>query len=514
MTVHYAPRGYRLRHGPARPVVLVAAALLLVAGLLGADASARPGTAGALAVHGWTPPAGPPPGSAAVVAAVVAAERQITSLGAYSDARVFLKVAYSDAGAADADYRRAIGQWRAAQAREVLAAAAQAAATATVNLYDQALCELGIAEYTGLSVRDNLDLPSQEREVEQDELGNIAATDTAAGLSNAKGELARSIVRLHVARTVVAVAKGVTVHKKALLGTAVAQLATSRRALSLARQWVLVPGKAPARPVTALALIEGKVALQARAERMAALALVARPRTTIAIPTTTSTSTTTTSTTTTTTTTGPSGVAPAPGVVAMVRQAALSGLAASGPSILGPPVLSAAQIEGWFASTGAQANTLVPLPRLVSDYIDAGRLTGVRADLAFAQSVVETGYFSFPAGGQLTPKNNNFAGIGACDKCKHGWSFGSPMDGIVAQEELLSQYAGLPPAPYLSTIGAGGVEGCCTTWMSLAGVWATNSAYGFEILSVYREMLDWALFGEEQETGLVAPAPPPARTTP
>jgi hypothetical protein len=514
MTVHYAPRGYRLRHGPARPVVLVAAALLLVAGLLGADASARPGTAGALAVHGWTPPAGPPPGSAAVVAAVVAAERQITSLGAYSDARVFLKVAYSDAGAADADYRRAIGQWRAAQAREVLAAAAKAAATATVNLYDQALCELGIAEYTGLSVRDNLDLPSQEREVEQDELGNIAATDTAAGLSNAKGELARSIVRLHVARTVVAVAKGVTVHKKALLGTAVAQLATSRRALSLARQWVLVPGKAPARPVTALALIEGKVALQARAERMAALALVARPRTTIAIPTTTSTSTTTTSTTTTTTTTGPSGVAPAPGVVAMVRQAALSGLAASGPSILGPPVLSAAQIEGWFASTGAQANTLVPLPRLVSDYIDAGRLTGVRADLAFAQSVVETGYFSFPAGGQLTPKNNNFAGIGACDKCKHGWSFGSPMDGIVAQEELLSQYAGLPPAPYLSTIGAGGVEGCCTTWMSLAGVWATNSAYGFEILSVYREMLDWALFGEEQETGLVAPAPPPARTTP
>jgi hypothetical protein len=448
------------------------------------------------------------------VAAVVAAERQITSLGAYSDARVFLKVAYTDVGDAGAAYRLSAAQWRAAQVREVRAAAAKAAATATVNLYDQALCELGIAEYTGLSVRDNLDLPSQEREVEQAELGSIAATDTAAGLSNAKGELGRSIVRLHLARTGVAVAKGVTVHKKALLGTAMAQLATSRWALSLARQWVLVPGKAPARPVTALALFEGKVALQARAERMAALALVARPRTTIAIPTTTSTSTTTTSTTTTTTTTGPSGVAPAPGVVAMVRQAALSGLAASGPSILGPPVLSAAQIEGWFASTGAQANTLVPLPRLVSDYIDAGRLTGVRADLAFAQSVVETGYFSFPAGGQLTPKNNNFAGIGACDKCKHGWSFGSPMDGIVAQEELLSQYAGLPPAPYLSTIGAGGVEGCCTTWMSLAGVWATNSAYGFEILSVYREMLDWALFGEEQETGLVAPAPPPARTTP
>jgi len=192
----------------------------------------------------------------------------------------------------------------------------------------------------------------------------------------------------------------------------------------------------------------------------------------------------------------------------LIRQAALSGVAASGPSILGPPVLSAGQIEGWFASTGAQANAMVPMTRLVADYVEAGRLTGVRADLAFAQSVVETGYFSFPAGGQLAPKNNNFAGIGACDKCKHGWSFASPMDGIVAQEELLSQYAGLPPAPSLSSIGAGGVDGCCTTWMSLAGVWATNPAYGFEILSVYREMLDWALLGEEQETGLVPPGPP------
>jgi hypothetical protein len=50
--------------------------------------------------------------------------------------------------------------------------------------------------------------------------------------------------------------------------------------------------------------------------------------------------------------------------------------------------------------------------------------------------------------------------------------------------------------------------------MSLAGVWATNAAYGFEILSVYREMLDWALYGEEQETGLVAPAPQPPPTAP
>jgi len=498
--------------------------MLLIAGLLGAAISVRPGRAGAIVVHGWTPPAGPPPASAAVVAAVVAAERQITSLGAYSDARVYLTVARGEAKTADRAYGRSVREWEAAKAKEVRAVAVREAAKATVNLYDEALCELGIAEYTGIAVRDNLDLASQEREVDQAELGDVAATDTATGLQIAKNELALSIRRVNQARVVVAVAKTAVAHKTAQLGTAMAQLAASRKALSLARQWVLVPGKAPARPVAALTALEGRVALQVKAERLAALALATRPVLTAtgstiegtgasanaSTATTTSPTTTTTTTTTPTTTTVPvQAQSAAPGVLALIRQAALSGVAASGPSILGPPVLSAGQIEGWFASTGAQANAMVPMTRLVADYVEAGRLTGVRADLAFAQSVVETGYFSFPAGGQLTPKNNNFAGIGACDKCKHGWSFASPMDGIVAQEALLSQYAGLPPVPSLSSIGAGGVNGCCPTWMSLAGVWATNPAYGFEILSVYREMLDWALLGEEQETGLVPPGPPP-----
>ena len=366
-------------------MVLVVAAALLLTGLVGADVTARPGTAGALAVPGWPPPTGALPGTAAVVAAVVAAERQITSLGAYSDARVFLNVAHSDADAAGAAFRRSVAQWKAAQERQARAVAAKAAATATVDLYDQALCELGVAEYTGLSVRDNLDLPSQEREVEQAELGDIAATDTATGLLNAKGELARSVSRLHAARSAVAAAKGVTVHKKALLGAAMAQLARSRRALALARQWALVPGKAPARPVVDLALIEGKVAVQPRAERMAALALVARPQTTAPLPagtvtgavtattltSTTLMSTTLMSTTTTITANRPGALAPAPGVVAVVRQAARAGLAASARASWAPlscrrrrsrvgSHLQARRRTRWCRSTGSCRTTWKP----------------------------------------------------------------------------------------------------------------------------------------------------------
>jgi hypothetical protein len=189
-----------------------------------------------------------------------------------------------------------------------------------------------------------------------------------------------------------------------------------------------------------------------------------------------------------------------------------------GPTILGPSLLTVSQVEGWFAATGAAPNITVPIDRLVNDYFKAGQLTGVRADLAFAQSVVETGYFSFPAYGQDPVKYNNFAGIGACDSCKHGFHFASAMDGIMAQQELLDNYA--TPSEMASGPESGsdnlGVAGCCQTWMGLSGVWATNINYGYAILSVYKLMLGWALQDELQEVGLVPGGPgatSPSQTT-
>jgi hypothetical protein len=189
-------------------------------------------------------------------------------------------------------------------------------------------------------------------------------------------------------------------------------------------------------------------------------------------------------------------------------------------------LLSAAQIEGWFKSTGATANITVPFTWLVSDYMKAGKLTGVRADVAFAQSVVETGYFSFPGWGQDKRGYNNFAGIGACDTCKHGWKFPTPMAGVLAQETLLGEYA----TPQLSRTHQGsmagvGVQGCCSTWIRLSGVWASNPNYGYEILAIYKEMFDWALQGDLRNVGLAGkvavaasaiplPSPAPAPTTP
>jgi hypothetical protein len=183
---------------------------------------------------------------------------------------------------------------------------------------------------------------------------------------------------------------------------------------------------------------------------------------------------------------------------------------ATSPTILGPPVLSGAELALWFASTGKKANITVPMAELAQDYGNAGQLTGVRDDLAFAQSIIETGFFSFPAGGQLTPKDNNFAGIGACDSCAHGWSFADARTGVTAQLELLDAYASPTPVP-TPLIGPVGVGGCCPTWMALAGKWASSLAYGISIMTIYHQMLTWVIPQRLVAAGLLAPTAPAAK---
>jgi hypothetical protein len=184
---------------------------------------------------------------------------------------------------------------------------------------------------------------------------------------------------------------------------------------------------------------------------------------------------------------------------------------ATSPTILGPPVLSGTELAEWFASTGKHANITVSMAELAQDYASAGQLTAVRDDLAFAQSIIETGFFAFPAGGQLTPQDNNFAGIGACDSCAHGWSFADARTGVTAQLELLDAYASPTPVP-TPLIGPVGVGGCCPTWMALAGKWASSLVYGISIMTIYHHMLAWVIPQRLVAAGLLArTAPAPAK---
>lgn len=183
------------------------------------------------------------------------------------------------------------------------------------------------------------------------------------------------------------------------------------------------------------------------------------------------------------------------------------------PTIMGKPRMNGAALAAWFQSTGRQANTTVPITQLAADYDRWGQKLGVADDIAFAQSVVETGFFSFPTNGQLTGKDNNFAGIGACDTCSHGWSFPDAGTGVGAQVELLYDYANNTPLPagIPNVIGSTGVGGCCSTWMALAGTWASSLTYGISIMTVYHQMLSWYIPQAELSSGIIAPSTPVAQ---
>ena len=74
-------------------------------------------------------------------------------------------------------------------------------------------------------------------------------------------------------------------------------------------------------------------------------------------------------------------------------------------------------------------------------FIEEGEAEGVRGDVAFAQSLHETGYFKF--GGIVLPTQNNYAGIGALNGNATGQaaSFPAPRTGVRAQIQHLKAYA-------------------------------------------------------------------------
>ncbi len=169
-----------------------------------------------------------------------------------------------------------------------------------------------------------------------------------------------------------------------------------------------------------------------------------------------------------------------------------------GTAILGAPELTADQLLAWYRSTGAVPHLDVDIAELILDYLTEGAAEHVRGDIAFLQSVVETGYFSFPGTGQVGVADHNFAGIGACDSCDHGDRFTDAREGVRAQIQLLRFYADPSMTerrlahPAVRPLDRLGVKGCCPTWYSLTGTWATAPTYGPVILDLLRRVLDFS----------------------
>ncbi len=168
-----------------------------------------------------------------------------------------------------------------------------------------------------------------------------------------------------------------------------------------------------------------------------------------------------------------------------------------GLAILGDPLVSAKDLAAFVRKRG-KAHSSIDIEKLAETFIAEGRAEGVRSDVAWVQSIIETGWFSFGAS-MVRTDDYNYAGIGACDSCSRGIIFPSMSDGVRTQVQLLRTYAtkGLTtrdlanPPPRLAPEKSS-VRGCCRTWMGLSGVWATGPGYGIKILTLYNQLLAFA----------------------
>lgn len=166
-------------------------------------------------------------------------------------------------------------------------------------------------------------------------------------------------------------------------------------------------------------------------------------------------------------------------------------------TVIGPPSVSAEHLAEWYAERAPGCyRATVPVLDLARTFIQEGVREGVRGDAAFAQSVLETGWFCWPAHGQVRPGDNNFAGLGATD-LGGGTSvarFPTARLGVRAQMQHLRAYAD-PNA----VCGPGCVDprfdlvrkGTGQRWSQFGnGVWATSTNnYGGRILLLFASML-------------------------
>ncbi|MCQ2955630.1 MAG: glucosaminidase domain-containing protein [Opitutales bacterium] len=105
-------------------------------------------------------------------------------------------------------------------------------------------------------------------------------------------------------------------------------------------------------------------------------------------------------------------------------------------------------------------------------FLEEGAKEGVRGDLAFAQALHETNYFKF--GGDVSPRQNNFCGLGTTGNGVAGHQFATPREGIRAQIQHLKAYASYRPLankcidPRFQQVQ----RGCAPNLEDLGGLWA------------------------------------------
>ena len=163
--------------------------------------------------------------------------------------------------------------------------------------------------------------------------------------------------------------------------------------------------------------------------------------------------------------------------------------------IAGTATATAAQMAAYIKSVNP--NVAKSVIDMIPLYLSEGRTEGIKGDLAFAQSCLETGNFTFK-GSAVTLSQNNFCGMGVTRNGLKGSSFPTPQMGIRAQIQHLKAYANkkalLNPCvdPRFKYVTRG-----CIPYIEILGIqenpqrngWSAGKNYGPQILDILSRIL-------------------------
>ncbi len=164
-------------------------------------------------------------------------------------------------------------------------------------------------------------------------------------------------------------------------------------------------------------------------------------------------------------------------------------------TIMGKAQVTAEQMASYLK----KKNPSVPQSVLdmIPLYLSEGEAEGVRGDIAFAQSCLETGNFTF-SGSAVNLKQNNFCGLGVTQRGKTGLAFDTPQLDIRAQIQHLKAYTSTDALineridPRFRYVKRG-----CAPYAEWLGQkenpqgkgWAAGEKYGEKILSILKAIV-------------------------
>lgn len=163
--------------------------------------------------------------------------------------------------------------------------------------------------------------------------------------------------------------------------------------------------------------------------------------------------------------------------------------------VAGTSVATAEQMIAYIQSVNPNVSQYVI--DMIPYYISEGEAEGIRGDIAFAQSCLETGNFKY-INSAVSLSQNNFCGLGVTYNGVRGCSFATAQLGIRAQIQHLKAYstnsdlnqAVVDPRFYY-------VSRNCAPYVEWLGIqenpwhkgWASGSNYGSKILNILNAIL-------------------------